>query len=456
MSDKKRIWGWFMFDWACQPYNTLMLTFIFGPFFATVAVDYYMSLGLGEDAADATAQTLWSNALTIVGLLIGISAPILGAIADSSGRRMPWITFFTALLILGGFATWFSDPNGGNLIFMLAAFCLGFIGAELAYIFANAQLPELGEGDDIGALSGSGFATGYIGGVISLIIVLTLFVAQGNGKTIIGLDPLFGFDPAMKEGTRFVGPFVALWAIVFSIPYFRWMKESGIKRARTSFSGAMSNLKTSIVALKARKSQAWFLISSMFYRDALNGLYTFGGIYATLVLNWNVTKIGTFGIIAAISAAVFSWLGGKIDRRVGPKPVVFGAITILIAVCIVIVNLTPNSFFGSALPQGSNLPDIIFYICGSLIGGLGGVLQSSSRTLMVRHARKGQETMEFGLYGLSGRATAFLAPLLISIATYATGSARLGVSPLIGLFIIGLILLSFVHPKGDANQWSDT
>jgi UMF1 family MFS transporter len=83
MSDKKRIWGWFMFDWACQPYNTLMLTFIFGPFFATVAVDYYMSLGLGEDAADATAQTLWSNALTIVGLLIGISAPILGAIADS-------------------------------------------------------------------------------------------------------------------------------------------------------------------------------------------------------------------------------------------------------------------------------------------------------------------------------------------------------------------------------------
>jgi UMF1 family MFS transporter len=456
MQNKKRIWGWYLFDWACQPYNTLMLTFIFGPFFATVAVQHFLASGLGEDAADAKAQTLWSNALTLVGLLIGIAAPVLGAIADSAGRRMPWIGFFTLLLIGGGALTWYSDPNGSNLIFMLVAFCIGFIGAELAYIFANAQLPELGQGDEIGELSGSGFATGYIGGVISLVIVLTLFVAQGNGKTLIGLDPLFGFDPTQKEGTRFVGPFVALWAAVFAIPYFLWMNERGLERTRASFSIAMSRLKSSIADLRHRKSQANFLIASMFYRDALNGLYTFGGIYATLVLNWTVVKIGTFGIIAAISAALFSWLGGKLDRRIGPKPVVAGAIAILIVVCVIIVNLTPTTLFGVVLADGSSLPDTIFYICGSLIGGLGGVLQSSSRTFMVRHTRKGRETMEFGLYGLSGRATAFLAPLLISIATTVTGSARLGVSPLIVLFIIGLILLSFVHPKGDAGEWSDT
>lgn len=456
MAHKKRIWGWYLFDWACQPYNTLMLTFIFGPFFATAAVEYYSTLGLTEDAADARAQTLWSNALTIVGLIIGVSAPVLGAIADSAGRRMPWIGFFTILLIAGSAATWYSDPMGGNLVFMLTAFCLGFMGAELAYIFANAQLPELGEGDDIGRISGSGFATGYIGGVISLIIVLTLFVAQGNGKTIAGIDPLFGFDPATKEGTRFTGPFVALWAVVFAVPYFMWVRDDLSQRAKSNFAVAMSRLKSAIGGLKHRKSQATFLAASMFYRDALNGLYTFGGIYATLVLNWDVVKIGTFGIIAAISAAVFSWLGGKVDRAIGPKPVVIGSIVILIAVCFLIVNLTPTTFFGVTLATGSTLPDTIFYICGSLIGGLGGVLQSASRTLMVRHTQKGRETMEFGLYGLSGRATAFLAPLLISIATTVTGSARLGVSPLIGLFIIGLILLLFVQPKGDADQWSDT
>ena len=456
MEQTKRIRGWFLYDWACQPYNTLMLTFIFAPFFAATAVEFYQNLGLSEDAADARAQTLWSNALTIVGLLIGLSAPILGAIADSAGRRMPWIGFFTLLLIAGGFATWFSDPNGSNLIFMLMAFCIGFIGAELAYIFANAQLPELGEGDEIGALSGSGFATGYVGGVISLIIVLTLFVAQGNGKTVIGIDPIFGLDPLTKEGTRLVGPFVAVWAIVFSIPYFLWMNEAGLARTKASFSVAMTRLKGSIAALKTRRSQRYFLLSSMFYRDALNGLYTFGGIYASLVLNWSIVQIGTFGILAAISAALFSWLGGKFDRHMGPKPVVISAILVLITVSIIIVNLTNTTFFGVEVAQRSTLPDIVFYICGCAIGGFGGIVQSASRTLMVRHTRKGQETLEFGLYGLSGRATAFLAPLLISIATTVTGSARLGVSPLIGLFIIGLILLTFVHPKGDADQWSDT
>jgi len=127
----------------------------------------------------------------------------------------------------------------------------------------------------------------------------------------------------------------------------------------------------------------------------------------------------------------------------------------LIAVCIVIVSMTKDSVFGIELPVGSTLPDTIFFICGVLIGGLGGILQSTSRSLMVRHTAKGRETLEFGLYGLSGRATAFLAPALIGIATTITGSARLGVSPLILLFIIGLVLLAWVNPKGDAEQWSN-
>jgi UMF1 family MFS transporter len=452
---RKKIWGWYFYDWACQPYNTLMLTFIFGPFFAATAVEYYASLGLSEDAADARAQTLWSNALTIVGLIIGFSAPVLGAIADSAGRRRPWLMGFTAMLIAGGFATWFSDPNGGNLIFMLMAFCFGFMGAELAYIFANAQLPEIAQGDDVGSISGSGFAFGYLGGVISLLIVLPLFVAQGDGKTILGIDPLFGFDPSMKEGTRFTGPFVALWCLIFAIPYFAWMNEADRPKSRPSFSVAMTRLKSSVVGLKNRHSQAFFLAASMFYRDAMNGLYTFGGIYATLVLDWDIVKIGVFGIVAAIGAMVFSYLGGKMDRRIGPKPVLLVTIVLLIAVCIVIVSMTKDTIFGVALRAGSTLPDTIFFICGVLIGGFGGMLQSTSRSLMVRHTAKGRETLEFGLYGLSGRATAFLAPALIGIATTITGSARLGVSPLIGLFIIGFILLLWVQPKGDADTWEN-
>ena len=85
MSQRTTIWGWYWFDWACQPFFTLLLTFIFAPFFAQVATEYYASGGLSEQSADARAQTLWSTGITIAGLIIAFSAPVLGAIADSSG-----------------------------------------------------------------------------------------------------------------------------------------------------------------------------------------------------------------------------------------------------------------------------------------------------------------------------------------------------------------------------------
>ena len=189
----------------------------------------------------------------------------------------------------------------------------------------------------------------------------------------------------------------------------------------------------------------------MFYRDALNGLYTFGGIYAGLVLDWSIVQIGTFGIVAAISAGLFSWLGGKLDNRIGPKPVIYLTIFILMGVCVVIIGMSKTHFFGVELAAGSTLPDNLFMLCGCLIGGMGGMLQSASRSLMVRHAMPGKETIEFGLYGLSGRATAFLAPLLVTIATTITDSARLGVSPIVILFVVGLVFLIGVNAKGDAR-----
>ena len=452
MSQRKTIWGWYWFDWACQPFFTLLLTFIFAPFFAQVATEYYASGGLSEQSADARAQTLWSTGITIAGLIIAFSAPVLGAIADSAGRRMPWISFFTAAAILGAAATWFMNPAGSNLVTMLMAFVICYIGAELAFIFASAQLPDLGDDDSVGGISGSGLAFGYVGGVLSLVIVLLLFVGQENGKTIfLNLDPLFGFDPAEKEGTRFAGPFAALWCLVFSIPYFLWVREGHLPNRRPSISGAMTTLWQAIKGVLNRPSQGKFLISSMFYRDALNGLYTFGGIYAGLVLDWSIVQIGTFGIVAAISAGLFSWLGGKLDNRVGPKPVIYLTIFILMSVCVVIIGMSKTHFFGVELAAGSTLPDNLFMLCGCLIGGMGGMLQSASRSLMVRHAIPGKETIEFGLYGLSGRATAFLAPLLITIATTITDSARLGVSPIVILFVVGLVFLIGVNAKGDAR-----
>ncbi|MDT8327705.1 MAG: MFS transporter [Roseovarius sp.] len=454
ISPRKRIWGWFFFDWASQPYHTLLVTFIFGPFFASIASDHFIASGLSEGLADARAQTMWSYCLTVTGLLIGLGAPIMGAFADTTGKRLPWILAFSAMYVLGATALWWTNPDGSNLWWGLLAFGFGFVGAEYALIFINSQLPSLGTAEEVGDLSGSGFAFGYLGGVLSLMIMLLLFVEQPSGKTLIGLDPAFGLDPLAREGTRFVGPFTALWFAVFMVPYFLWVRDVGPPRQGRGVGAALGMLTKTIKGLRYRISLSTYLGSSMFYRDALNGLYGFGGTYAILVLNWSIVSVGIFGIIGAISAALFSWIGGKADKAFGPKPVIILAIWALIAVCVTIVGMDRTQIFGIPLGVGSKAPDMIFFGCGVLIGGFGGMLQAASRTMMVRHTDPAAPTENFGLYGLSGRATAFMAPALIGLVTTLSGSARIGVSPVIFLFLIGLVLLRWVKSEGDSETWA--
>lgn len=454
VSARKRIWGWMIFDWASQPYFTLLLTFIFGPYFVTVATESFMAEGLAEGAADAQAQSLWSLGQTAAGLLIAFSAPILGAIADNAGRRMPWIVVFSLFYILGSAALWFTLPDGSFLIGAMIAFAIGLIGAEFTTIFTNSILPELGDDKTIGRISGSGFAVGYAGGVLALFIILLFFAEGSDGRTLIGLEPAFGLDPAAREGTRFVGPFVAAWYAISMIFFFLWVRDVRRPPSHPGLGAALGDLVQTLKALPRRRSLLAYLGSSMFYRDALNALYGFGGTYAALVLDWTITQIGVFGIIGAIASAVATWIGGKIDGARGPKPLIVATILILVAVCTIVLNLTRESFFGVPLSDGSGLPDLVFYVCGALIGAAGGVLQASSRTMMVRHAHPDRPTEAFGLYALSGKATAFLGPALIGLTTFVTQDARLGMLPVIFLFLLGLGLLIWVRPDGEkAASW---
>jgi UMF1 family MFS transporter len=193
----------------------------------------------------------------------------------------------------------------------------------------------------------------------------------------------------------------------------------------------------------------------MFYRDALNGMYTFGGIYAFGVLDWGVQQVGIFGIVAALTGALFAWIGGKADTAFGPKPVIVTCITALLCTAVFIVGLSREAVFGIPLAEGSNLPDILFFLAGGMIGAAGGALQSASRTMVVRQSNPERMTEAFGLYALSGKATTFLAPALIAIVSDISGSQRLGITPIAGLFLLGMILLVWVKPEGDHTKWSD-
>lgn len=451
ISARKRIWGWYFFDWASQPYNTLLLTFIFGPYFAQTATAALVEGGMAVDAAKAQAQAYWGYGLTVAGISIAILAPLLGAVADSTGRRMPWIRFFSLLYVIGAGALWWTAPQDFSVIWALFFFGIGLIGMEFATIFTNSYLPELHEdADERGRLSGSGWAFGYAGGVLALLLMIALFQATESGKTMAGLTPLFGLDPATGADTRIVGPFTALWFAVFMIPFFMYIRDTPNENApKYRIGKGLTDLGQTLRNLPRHPSLMAYLGSSMFYRDALNGMYTFGGIYALGVLNWTITDIGIFGILAALSGAVFCWVGGRVDRRIGPMPVIVFCCVVLILTSLLIISITPQSVAFITVAEGSALPDIAFYIAGALIGAAGGALQASSRNMLTRQGNPERMTEAFGLYALSGKATSFLAPALIAIASDVTGSQRLGITPVVGLFIIGLILLAWVKRDGD-------
>lgn len=459
ISQRKRIWGWMFFDWAQQPYATLGLTFIFAPYFAGVAADYFVAQGQDIDGAKAGAQSLWSGAQSIAGIMTALMAPLLGAWADASGRKMPWFYLFTAVSIICAASLWNLFPDGTGLYLTLILFWIGFVAAEAAFGLVNAILPSLGTSKEIGRISGTATAFGYWGGVLALAIMLGLFAEQDNGLTLAGMPPALGLDAEAREGTRLVGPVIALWFAVFMIPFFMWVRDDPAdRRPRPSLRTVMSNLWGTLSSLRGRQSLAFFLLASMFYRDALSGLYTYGGIYARLVLEWKTVNVGLFGIVAAIAAAILAWVGGVFDQKFGPKPVITVSGIILIGVSTIIVGMNRDTIFG--VPFGDwaitlpllgilYVPDVIFYGCGIAIGGAGGVLYSASRSLMVRHAHPDRPAEAFGLFALTGRVTAFLAPTLIFVFTWWTGSTNLGYLPLIALFIIGLILLRFVKAEGD-------
>src|ERR1700720_3007830 len=203
--------SWIFFDWAAQPYFTLITTFVFAPYFAT---------HVAPDAA--SGQSLWGFATAASGMMIALMSPVLGAIADASGRRKPWIAGFGALLVIGASLMWIGKPGDVSLIPpLLLAFSIATIGAEFATVFNNAMMPTLVPPDRIGRLSGTGWATGYIGGILSLILVLVFLAASPeSGRTLFGFTPLFGLDPASHQGDRISGPLTGIWFIVFVLPMF--------------------------------------------------------------------------------------------------------------------------------------------------------------------------------------------------------------------------------------------
>jgi len=436
--------SWIFFDWAAQPYFTLITTFVFAPYFAThVASD------------PASGQALWGFATAAAGLMIALMSPVLGAIADASGRRKPWIAAFGALLVIGSCLMWFGKPGDVSVIPpLLLAYAIATVGVEFATVFNNAMMPSLVPPDKIGRLSGTGWATGYVGGILSLVLVLGFFAASPDtGRTLFGFVPLFGLDPVTHEGDRITGPLTAIWFIVFVLPMFLLTPDYPAKRRMGEALGeGLMDLRKTLGELPKRKSMAAFLLANMVYTDGLVSLFAFGGIYAAGTFDWHTIQIGSFGILLAIAGTFGAWLGGKLDDSLGPKRVIAGSMLILLSSIVAILLVDKNSILfikvappvpGGALFSGA--AERAYLVLGCLIGAAGGPLQAASRTLLIRLAPKDRIAQYFGLFALTGKVTSFIGPLLIGVVTAVTESQKAGMAVLVAFFVAGLALLARVR-----------
>jgi UMF1 family MFS transporter len=436
--------SWIFFAWAAEPFFTLITTFVFAPYFAThVAAD------------PASGQSLWGFATAAAGLLIALMSPVLGAIADASGRRKPWIAAFGAMLVIGSSLMWFGKPGDVSVIPpLLLAYAIATVGVEFATVFANSMMPTLVPPDKIGRLSGTGWATGYVGGILSLILVLGFLAASPeSGRTLFGFSPLFGLDPVIHQGDRIAGPLTSIWFIVFVLPMFLRTPDYPAKRPwREALREGLRDLWQTLADLPRHRSMAAFLLANMIYTDGLVSLFAFGGIYAAGTFGWNTIQIGTFGILLAIAGTFGAWLGGKLDDSLGPKRVIAGSMLVLLLAIIAILMVDRDSILfvkvAAPAPGGALFAapaERAYLVLGCLIGAAGGPLQAASRTLLIHMAPKDRMAQYFGLFALTGKVTSFVGPLLIGIVTAVTESQKAGMAVLVLFFAAGLVLLRRVR-----------
>jgi len=445
---QRSVVAWIFFDWSAQPFFTLVTTFVFAPFFASA---------LASDPAEG--QALWGYATGLAGLAIALLSPLLGGIADRTGPRKPWIAVFGAMLVLGSAMLWYAKPGSPWAVpIALAGFVIGTIGAEFATIFNNAMMTRLVPPERLGRLSGTGWAVGYLGGLISLALTLGFLAADPHtGKTLVGLSPLFGLDAAAREGDRFSGPLTALWFVIFVTPMFLLTPDSprtGIP-LKEAAAGGFSHLKATIAELPSLPGLGRFLLANMIYQDGLVALFAFGGIYGAGVFGWQTIELGVFGILLTVTGTLGAWAGGKLDDAIGGKPVILGAIACLLFACIGILSLGPGqvAFVIEAAPATpgdglfASLPEKVYLGLGLLIGLVAGPLQASSRSLLARIAPPARIGEFFGLFALAGKVTSFMGPTLVALATTIFASQRAGLAVLIGFFLTGAWLIAGVKVK---------
>ena len=400
MINKKKIISWSLYDFASQPFSTIVVTFVFSSFFTKhIAYD------------DKIGTQMWSNAIAISAVIVAIVSPFIGAIADNTGRKKLFLVLFTMTSSL--FTSMLFMPEKGEVYFALILFIIANVSFEICTIFYNSYLTEITNSKNRGTVSGFAWGLGYIGGILSLFFL----------QIFLDLENIYD----IKLSNIYVG----IWYIIFSIPLFLIFKDRKKTRIqKDSLKNSYLSIKNTFKAISEYKIILRFLIARLFYNDALITIFGLGGIYAVTTLDFNFNEVVSLAIVLNISAGIGAFIFGFFEDNFGPKKIIIMSLWVLI-IATLVAFIAPET----------NYPKKLFWLSGILIGLMAGPNQSSSRSLMSILVPEDKKSQFFGFYSLTGKITSFIGPFLFGLITLYFDQ-RIALWIVIVLFSIGLYLIN--------------
>ncbi|WP_341955728.1 MFS transporter [Microbacterium sp. LWH13-1.2] len=425
---KKQVYSWALWDWATQPFNTVILTFIFTALYLTTEAFLPASIaGLDakdpiREAAEADLASGLGLGSTIAGIAILLIAPVLGQRADAAGRQKLWLGIGTGALIACMLGLWFVEPAPALFWLGVALISAGSVFGEIAAVNSNAMLIGIANPKTVGRISGLGWGFGYIGGIIALVLVVVFYMLDWFGLPEDGGLPF-----------RIIAVGCAIWAIVFSIPIFLNVPEPSLGRPerKVGFFASYGLLVKDVTGLyrnSETRQTFWFLLSSAVFRDGLGGVFAFGAVIASQVFDFAFLDLVIFGIAANLIAGVSTIIAGRYDDRFGPKR-------------IILISLASMVIAGLAVFFLVDAGTIVFWIGGLLLCAFVGPAQAASRSFLARITPAGREGEIFGLYATTGRAASWMASGAWTLLIVLSGSTSYGILGIVIVLIAGFLLL---------------
>ena len=412
---KRTIFTWSLYDFANQPYPTIIITFVYASFFThDLAKGYY-----------SDPETLWLFAISICAIIIALLSPLMGAVADRSGYRKTYLILSTWVCIISSLFLYF--PMQGQIFFALSLVVISNAAFEIGQVFCNSYLPDIAPKEKIGRISGYGWSLGYLGGLIGLAVCLIVFYYPSEP-----VNPFTGntLNKETFEHVRAMPIFVAIWFALFSLPTFIFLEDRKIDRSKSiSIKKSYNELLKTFREIRRYKNIARFLIARMLYNDAILTIFSFGGIYAREKFGWDIEMVLIFGVGINVAAGIGAFVFGYLDDKLGAKKTIqMSNYAIFAAVMIAI--LSPSAEW--------------FWLAGIIMGIASGPNQSASRSLMGRIIPDKKTNEFYGFYAFSGKATSFAGFLILLLMILITGSQEIGMLVVSLLLIGGIYLLDNV------------